>query len=224
MLGSSSKHSGTTKGLLWLDPELLLYVVGASQEEERGDDEHGDAEQSGEVLRERHGLSSLEDVVEEEEIHQQEPDDESDSECVLHVPSLLRRLGHAPEQSRDTLVRRERGSPPPSRPILHELATGRVRLSSRTHRVRRLHSALGDQQRRQPGFQLQPIGGPEAISGPGRTFGVRSFPTRSRSRLAQSKLTPMRLVPTGLGPSRWAPMRCPLMLVPSSWEASRPSR
>ena len=65
-MGSSSKYQGTTKGLLWLDPELLLYV--ASQEE-RGDDEHGDAEHSGEVLRERHGLSSLEDVVEEEEIH-----------------------------------------------------------------------------------------------------------------------------------------------------------
>src|SRR4030095_14428056 len=67
---------------------LLLDGAGASQEVEGGDDEHGDAQHSGEVLRERHSLSCLEDVVEEEEVHQQEPDDQSDRECLLHVPSL----------------------------------------------------------------------------------------------------------------------------------------
>jgi hypothetical protein len=44
---------------------LLLDGAGASQEVEGGDDEHGDAQHSGEVLRERHSLSCLEDVVEE---------------------------------------------------------------------------------------------------------------------------------------------------------------
>src|SRR5207342_1016403 len=116
---------------------LLLDAAGASQEVERGDNEHGDAQHSGEVLRERHSLTCLEDVVEEEEVHQQEPDDDSDSECLLHVPSLFRRLGPAPEQPRDTFVRRERKSTPPSSPNLHELTTGRCGCPLGTWRFRR---------------------------------------------------------------------------------------
>jgi len=144
-LGSSSKHPGTTKGLLWFDQELLLCVVGASQEEERGDDEHGDAEHSGEVLRERHGLSSLEDVVEEEEVHQQEPDDDSDSECLLHVPfSLAATWACALAALRHTCTPRTRIEAT-SRPDSSRARHGKVRLSSPTHRFPRLHSALRHQ-------------------------------------------------------------------------------
>ena len=150
-LGSSSKNPGTTKGLLWFDQELLLYVVGASQEEERGDDEHGDAEHSGELLRERHGLSSLEDVVEEEEVHQQEPDDESDCECLLHVPSLLRRLGPAPEQPSDTLVRRERGSTPPRARFFTSSQREGAAVQSDPIDFRGFTRPYATSQRRQPG-------------------------------------------------------------------------
>jgi hypothetical protein len=133
--------------------------------------------------------------VEEEEVHQQEADDESDSECLLHVPSLLRRLGPASEP-RDTFVRRERGSTPPrARFFTSSQREGAAVQSDPSSSA----ASLGS---RRPAAPATRLTAPVDRWARGdlwarRTFGVHSFSTRSRSRLAQSKLAPMRLVPTG---------------------------
>jgi hypothetical protein len=109
-------------------------------------------------------------------------------------PSLLRRLGPAPWQPSDTLVRRERGSRPPRAPILHELATGRCGCPVLPIDFRGFTRPYATSQRNPPDSSSRSVG-PEAISGrAGRSAFTRYW---SRSRFAQSKLAPMRLVPTG---------------------------